>query len=160
MSNGTELLIGVGNEFRGDDAVGLIAARMLAKTGGAGTIIESAGGASLLGEWKGAQSVIVIDAVCSGAPPGTLCLWDAHREPLPARTFPTTHDLGLAEAVEISRVLGELPPEFVIFGIEAAQFEMGAPLSPEVEAALPRLTEEIRLYQNRERRFGPLHRVV
>ena len=101
-------------------------------------------------EWRGASSVIVVDAVCSGAPPGTIHRWDANRERLPKRMFPTTHDFGLAEAVEMSLVLGELPPQFMIFGIEAAQFDIGEPLSPEVASALPRLVDEILLYQNRE----------
>ncbi|HLJ47327.1 MAG TPA: hydrogenase maturation protease [Bryobacteraceae bacterium] len=152
MSNGTEsgLIIGVGNEFRGDDALGLIAARMLAEAGISCTIVESTGGANLMDEWRGASSLIVIDAVCSGAAPGTIHRWDANRQELPERMFPTTHDFGLAEAVEMSRILRELPPEFLIFGIEAAQFDMGAPLSPEVQSALPVLVNEILLYQNGE----------
>ncbi|MCP4684238.1 MAG: hydrogenase maturation protease, partial [bacterium] len=62
-------VIGVGNEFRGDDAVGLIvASRLREQLPKSIEIIEHTGdGATLMDAWEGADRVYIIDAVKSGA---------------------------------------------------------------------------------------------
>jgi hydrogenase maturation protease len=47
----------------------------------------------------------------------------------------STHDFGVAQAVEMARVLGTLPPRLVLYGIEGRCFDFGAALSPEVQQA-------------------------
>ena len=49
----------------------------------------------------------------------------------------------VAEAVEIARALGRLPPRLLIYGIEEIRFELGGSLSLEVAAAVELLTQEI-----------------
>ena len=58
------LVIGVGNPYRNDDAVGLVVARRIRDLNLQGvTVIEANGeGASLMEAWQGADSVILIDA--------------------------------------------------------------------------------------------------
>jgi hydrogenase maturation protease len=51
----------------------------------------------------------------------------------------STHAFSVAEAVELARALGELPPKLVLYGIEGKNFDCGIGLSSEVEKA----TEEI-----------------
>ena len=142
------LIIGVGNPFRSDDAAGLEVARRLREKNICGTtILEHGGeGADLLEVWKGAQEVIVIDAVQSGAAPGTVHRIDAVAEKLPGWVpRGSTHALGVAEAVELARALGELPPRMILYGIEGRNFAAGTELSPEVARAseeLARLLEE------------------
>ena len=61
---------------------------------------------------------------------------DAGDGPLPVDAFAgSTHDFGLAEAVELGRALGVLPERLVIIGIEGRAFAMGAAMSAEVSAA-------------------------
>ena len=48
----------------------------------------------------------------------------------------STHGFGLAEALELARALGQLPRRCIVYAIEGASFETGAPLSPEVAAAV------------------------
>jgi len=125
-------VIGVGNAARGDDAAGLLAARRL---GG----IELEGDPSALLELlHGVPSAVVIDAVRSGAPPGTIHRFDATEEPLPAsvRSSSSTHAVGVAEAIELARTLGRLPAHVIVYGIEGAQFEAGARLSDPVVTAI------------------------
>jgi hydrogenase maturation protease len=83
------LLIGIGNAFRGDDAVGLHVARLVAERRLAGVTVteESGEGVALLERWKDAEEVIVVDAVASGAAPGTIHRFAAHTQKLPAKTF-------------------------------------------------------------------------
>src|SRR2546425_140515 len=68
------LVIGVGNEYRSDDGVGLAVLRVLKAAGLPQTcFIESNGDAmGLLEAWAAATNVILIDAVASGAAPGTI----------------------------------------------------------------------------------------
>ena len=137
------IVIGLGNEFRRDDAVGLIAARRLRENGFAAEEFEG-DVASLIDRWKGADGLILMDAVRSGAIPGTLHRLDVSASPLPRELFrSSTHALGLAEAIELSRTLGTLPARVFVFGVEARDFTAGVGLSPEVEGVLPVLVEEV-----------------
>lgn len=133
------LLIGVGNEFRGDDGVGILAARRIREKTLPGIIIVECDGeaTSLLDAWAGMKTVVIIDAVASGAPPGTIHRIDARRQSVSQELFPfSTHALGLAHAVELARSLGKLPINLVIYGIEGEQFTAGSNLSPKVQKAL------------------------
>jgi hydrogenase maturation protease len=100
----------------------------------------------LLAGWQGAEAVILVDAVSSGRPPGTIHRVAAHREPLPRAWLSpaSTHALGLAEAVELARALHQLPPHLLVFGIEGKNFAPGDPLSPEVLRAVPEAVRRVR----------------
>jgi len=144
------LVIGVGREGRGDDAAGLRAARLVrALLWPQVRMVECAGDApALLEAWRDESAVIVVDALSSGAPPGTVRRIDASGAPLPAEfSRASTHVLGLAEAIELGRSLGRLPRSLVLYGIEGRSFAPGARLSYPVECALREaallITEEI-----------------
>ena len=57
----------------------------------------------------------------------------------------STHLLGVAEAVELARVLGRLPKALRLVAIEGRNFAHGAKLSPQVEAAVETVTNEFRV---------------
>ena len=143
------LIIGVGNIFRGDDAMGLAAARRLREMQLPGVkVLELDGDISALADgWQGAQKVVVIDAVASKSDAGKIFRFAAHAEPLPRWLFATCcscHTFGLAEQIEIARSLQQLPPSLIVYGIEGKDFMLGSGLSPEVQQALPRVVELIR----------------
>lgn len=139
------LVIGVGNRYRSDDGAGLeVAARLRAR----GTVLvrESEGEpVALLDVWEGAHAAIIVDAVASGSPPGTIHRFDATTTPLPASIAgaPSTHAVGLGQAIELARALGRLPAKLIVFGIEGKSFSAGEQLSPQVTAALESLTEQV-----------------
>lgn len=138
------LVLAVGHPFRGDDGVGQRVAAILLSRGLPGVrIVEATGeGTALLRLWKGCSRVAVVDAVVSGLPPGTLHRHDAARGPLPVRpASASSHAFGVAEAIELARVLGELPPSLVVHGVEGREFALGAPLSPPVARACEELAE-------------------
>ncbi len=146
-------IIGCGREFRGDDALGLYVARRLKSLHPEWDIQETdTEGFSLLELWRGVDLVLLIDVVLSGNPPGTLFRWEAHRCPLP-RDYrqSSSHGLGLAETIELARVLGQMPSQVIIVGLEGKQFEMGAPLSPEVLANLEKILQQIETEIGKER---------
>ncbi|MEI8395097.1 MAG: hydrogenase maturation protease [Rhodospirillaceae bacterium] len=137
------LIIGVGNRFRRDDAVGpLVADRLMAR--GLPAIEHSGEGAGLIEAWSGARRVIVVDATSSGSARGTVRRIDAIAEALPSHFFRySSHLFGLAEAIATARTLGRLPPALVIYGIEGGDFGFGEELSPEVAAAADSVVEQV-----------------
>ena len=140
------LVVGIGNEYRGDDAFGILVARRLrAPAGGFCRIVEHSGeGASLLELFRDRGKVILLDAVRAGRPPGTVVRLDASKRRIPARFFQySTHEFGLAEAVELARELEQLPRKLVIFGVAGRNFGMGDPVSEEVRKAVPRVAGEV-----------------
>ncbi len=145
------LVIGVGNEFRGDDGVGRQVVRELRKRQPANvSILESSGESfSLIEMWTGVEKVILVDALQSGAEPGTIRRFDLGDQAMPAEVLGqcSTHGSSVPEAIELARYLHRLPPEVILYGIEALHFEHGCSLSSfarsAVAVALDRILTEI-----------------
>ena len=94
--------------------------------------------------WAGADSVVIVDTVSSGAPAGTLHRFDAGENAVPARTFrSSTHAIGIADTIELARALGRLPRRVRVYGVEAGGFENGSALTPAVETAVAFLVKNI-----------------
>jgi len=140
------LVIGLGNEHRGDDGSGIEVARALRpRLVGVARVEEcSTEGIALLELWRDADRVVVVDAVRSGAVPGTILRFEAGDGFSPGvHPLTSTHGLSLAEAVSLGRGLGCLPRELVVYGIEAATVEVGDGLTPPVARAVREATERI-----------------
>jgi len=133
----TALVIGVGHPFRRDDGIGPAVAEALAATG-VEALIHHGEGTDLMARWRGRGTVVAIDATASGTAAGTVRVWDAVAAPLPAGLLPKgSHQFGLAEGIEMARLLGQLPETLMVIGVEGADFSAGQGLSPAVAAALP-----------------------
>ena len=145
------LVIGIGNAYRSDDGVGLVAARRLKNQRlRSFRVLEHNGeGADLMNCWEGADAAILLDAVQSGDRPGTLHRWNATRRPLPARAFRgSSHAFSVVAAVELARVLRRLPQHLIVYGVEGRDFRAGTGLSSETEEAVgdvvQRVLQEVR----------------
>lgn len=140
------MILCCGNPDRADDAAGLLVARRLQALG-----IEAhehtRDALALLDAWRGADDVILVDAVVTGAPTGTVSVWDGGA-PLPAdvRFGCSTHAIGVAEAVGLARSLGCLPERLLLYGIEAQDFTPGAAPSGSVLEAVEDVAQRIRAY--------------
>jgi hydrogenase maturation protease len=153
------LVVGLGSPDRGDDAVGPLVATAVAEHAaarglGSVHVVEHEDPTSLVdlldpepaGAW---DAVVVLDAFRSGAAPGTVTVLDVGADgqdlgSLGARLDPGpagTHGFGLAGAIELARALDRLPARVVVVGIEAVGFDHGAPLSPQVQASIPRAAD-------------------
>jgi hydrogenase maturation protease len=140
------LVIGIGNTYRSDDAAGILVARAIGELGLPGVrAVEAVGeGAALMEAWKDARIVFVIDAVSSNSPPGMVHRLDAVNTRIPSEFFHySTHAFSIAEAVELARALGQLPPRMVIYGIEGKEFSAGTSVSPEVRKGIQEVTERL-----------------
>ena len=140
------LVIGIGNEFRSDDGLGLYAARELKRRGCSGvTVIEHPGeGSSLHEAWQGCGCAMLIDAVSSGGTPGSVHRVDCHRDPVPHSLFrSSSHTFGVSEAIALGRTLGSLPGVLLLYGVEGRTFEPGRGLSEAVVRGIPVLIARI-----------------
>ncbi len=140
------LVVGIGNAWRGDDAAGLLVAHALrARELPDVTVVDAAGvDTDLIDLWQGVGRVILVDAVVSGAAPGTVHRFDLSRNGLPeTHAFCSTHALDLAAVVELARVLDRLPPELWVFGVEAADFAHGHAVGAAVLRGLNECVEAI-----------------
>lgn len=139
------LIIGIGSPV-GDDRVGLIAAERLREAPAvcARAVVETADrpGVRLIDLWSRSDDVILVDAVQTGAVPGSV-LRVTDEGIASTRTPWSSHGFGLAEAVALARALDRLPARLVLFGVEIAASPKGVALSPEISAALPRLILQV-----------------
>lgn len=142
----TVTIVGIGNEFRGDDAVGLMVLRQLEMKPQAGArTIELTGDQTYLLElMRSTDAMIIVDAVQSSAPAGTIFRLDASCEPVPKGFLSfSTHAIDSAAAVEMARTLGALPQKILIYGIVGKEFSYTNLITPEVEEAIDVIRERI-----------------
>jgi hydrogenase maturation protease len=138
------IVVGVGNAFRRDDGAGLAIAGQLEGHPGVEVVSCEQEPSRLLEAWAGADLALVVDAVSSGAEPGTVHRFDATRRAVPAAVFRgSTHAFGVGDAVELARALGRLPGRLLLYGVEGEDFAAGEGLSPAVAAAVGPLAEEL-----------------
>ncbi len=144
-------ILGIGSPFAGDD-LGWLLAKALERAGlpryfPAGMVhitLCDRPGSLLLPAMRGACLAILLDAMRSGAPPGTLRRMDMLELDDSAGLL-SSHGFGVAEALALGRALEELPPRVLIYGIESGQAPSPPPLS-DLEALLwPAIIEDIRI---------------
>jgi hydrogenase maturation protease len=150
MSGGGKVVvIGLGNLLCSDDGAGVAAVRLLRRLGvprGVALVEGGTPGLGLLDLLAGYNRAILVDAVVSGAPPGTV-----HRftqEALPPRDLLplSLHGVNAVDALAMGQVAvpDELPPVIEFFGVEIADRTPGRQLlSPAVAVALPVLAAMI-----------------
>jgi hydrogenase maturation protease len=139
-------IIGVGNESRRDDGIGVLVARSLKQQSIPGVKVEvqEGDGASLMEAWKDESHVIVIDCAASGAPPGTVHHFFAQETKLDSHFFAgNTHTFGIAEAIELGRVLRELPQTLEVYAIEGEDFSPGTQIGSAVREAADQVIHNI-----------------
>lgn len=138
------LILALGNDLLGDDAVGIHAARELRKEfTDAVDIVEAAvGGYALLDFIEGYERVLLLDAVATGRVKiGTVM--ELAREDFGPADSTSPHHVGLPEVFAVAERLSiSLPRELRIVVMEIVPPEvLSQSLSPEIQKALPRLVD-------------------
>ncbi len=142
------LILGIGSPF-GDDRLGWVVLEALQHSSALTAVTDGSisfavldrPGALLPAQWHGADCVIVVDAVRSGAPPGTCHTFGA--DEWTALQPVSSHGFGLAAALGLARVLDALPPYLVVYGMEIDPSNTAFSLSAPVGRALSGLIREI-----------------
>ncbi|BBX20289.1 hydrogenase maturation protease [Mycolicibacterium duvalii] len=145
MTDPRAVVIGIGNRFRSDDAIGPVVAARLEELALPGVLVTVCDGepAGLLDTWAGVDLAVIIDAVrCEPATPGRI--WRTTIDEvcgLPSAT--SSHAVGIPEAVRLGQALGRVPAELVVIAVEADSLVLGDGLSGPVAAAAPEVLRTV-----------------
>ena len=136
------LVLGLGNVLQGDDGVGVHIVRWLAgQAPMTGVTVLDGGtiGASLLVALEGVDALLVADAVESGQEAGQVTLFqgEAMDRLLARPRAGSVHEAGLAELLDMARLLDCLPPRRALLGIQPRTIAWGDALSPPLARSLP-----------------------
>lgn len=140
------MLIGLGYEMHGDDEIGLEVVRRWSeeKAGRRSgeeiqTILLDSPGINLLGFIAGLDAAILVAAIQSGAPLGSIQVIQDPQITALEGLSRKGGGRGAAETLSLGQQLApeELPKKLTLIGIEGAAFGLGEGLSPAVQAAIP-----------------------
>jgi hydrogenase maturation protease len=139
-------LLGLGNLMRTDDAVGMLSLRQLTEDGRlpkAVRVIEGETlGLDLLDRVHGISHLLALDAVDTGAEPGTLVRFEGRElSHLPASK--SVHLLGFSDLMNVLRLMEAAPAEVVLLGVQPESTDWGTALTPVVEAAKSALVDAV-----------------
>lgn len=134
------LVLGVGNPLMGDDGIGVeLAHRLQERDYGPLVHVEEGGtlGMALLPLLEDADTVILLDAVKTGAPPGTVVTRSRDELPRHFSRVISPHQIGMKEVLGAAQLCGTLPRAITLVGVEARYTEFCQPMSAEVREAVP-----------------------
>lgn len=98
-------------------------------------------GPRLIEHLRGADTVLLVDAVVSGASPGTLHRLEGHALRGLVTHHTSSHGFGLAETLALAESLGELPSHLKFLGLEAGAKSPSADEIAHLVSAVARETE-------------------
>ena len=143
------VVVGLGNPVLSDDGVGLHVAQrletVLSQAAGVEVLQDVRGGLQLMERLIGYSRAVVIDAIQTGAAPGTIHVLSP--SDLPTRNSGSAHDASFVVALEMGRRLGaELPSNenIRLVGIEADDVAtFSEECTPVVQAAIPQAANRV-----------------
>ena len=144
------LIIGLGNPLLRDDSVGLRVTQqlrpLLASYSDIEIVEDYRGGLRLMERMVGFDRAIIIDAICTGAEPGTIHLLSP--DDIPTQHSASAHDVNLPTALQLGRNSGAYLPSndaILLVGVEAADINTfdDEMLTPEVEAGISLAIEAV-----------------
>jgi len=141
------LILGVGNVLLRDEAVGVRAVEELERRYVFPPEVElldgGTSGIELLRHLEGRERLILLDAVRSGHPPGTVLRMEGEDVPKKFMTRISPHQLGISDLLAAAQLTDELPPELLLLGVEPERMDMALGLTPAVAAGLERLLDRV-----------------
>lgn len=140
-------MLGLGNLLMGDDSSGVRVVQALQERYSFpdGVTVMDGGtlGLDLLPHIEGVDRLLVVDAVETGSPAGTLIRLSGDDIPLALATKVSPHQMGLKDLLLVADLQGYAPKEMVLWGVQPGTVEMSMELSSEVEAAMASLSENV-----------------
>jgi len=151
------LVVCVGNPDRGDDGLGPLVAKALTGALPADVRLACANGdvLGLIPEWSDVDGMICVDAAALLTTPGRIHRFDLATTELPVDMAPpSSHALGLAEAIALARALEQAPRQIIVYAVEGAEFGGGAAMTRAVAAAVDEVAGRIVAEVERLREFN------
>ncbi len=141
--NSNILIIGIGNEWCGDDAFGIYAVKKLQKkyTDLAQFLMISGDLSQLLSLWEHKEKVIIVDAAHSLTnSAGHVYEFDSYHELLSHESvFYSSHSFGVAEVLRMAATIGREPRFLKLIGVEGSNWQKGQQISEAVKVAFSRV---------------------
>ncbi|MBI5634284.1 MAG: HyaD/HybD family hydrogenase maturation endopeptidase [Nitrospirae bacterium] len=141
------LVMGVGSILMMDEGIGIRAVEELEKRYRFPENVEildgGTSGIELLSYISGKDYLIIIDAIKSGNPPGTVLRVEGEDVPAQFLTRISPHQLGISDLLAAATLTDEIPKKLVLFGIEPKEIVMVIGLSDEVRASMGHLVEVV-----------------
>ncbi len=138
------LVLGIGNILLRDEGVGVRVIEQMQKMrlpDDVELVDGGTAGADLLDVLAERRQVIVIDAVQADCEPATVLRFTADDLVRPDGVGMSLHELGLGEALTMTKQLGCEPKDVVVFGIKPKDTGCGLELSEEIAASVPKVVE-------------------
>ena len=142
---GRIVVLGLGNPYMKDDAVGILVARELRRKdlGGVAVVQESLTiDASLIWQFREAAALVIVDALKSGAPAGEVSRFTLAPRSAPIEDVPSLHELQLHDLVDLAGMnLVSFP--VTVVAVEPKDCSLGEGLTAEIQKALPKAVDEV-----------------
>ncbi len=140
------LVLGIGNILLTDEGIGVRVVEALERRYRFPDGVEVADGGTagmeLLNMICDRDHLILIDAVNTGAAPGTVVSLVGDEVPALFRTRISPHQLGISDLLAVLSLTGELPKQLTLFGVVPYSLDTSTELS---EQMLPKLEELVTL---------------
>lgn len=139
------VVLGVGNTIMGDEGVGVRCVEWLASRLPPDVLAVDGGTSTheLLGDLEDADVLIIVDAIVTTEPPGTILRLEGDRIPKAFSNKFSPHQHGINDLLANLELLGRSPKRLVLFGIAPERVELGMELTPAVEAVVPEVGQRV-----------------
>ena len=141
------LVLGAGNILLSDEGIGVRVVEALQQRYRVPEEVEVLDGGTcgmdLLDIIAGRDHLILVDAVDTGSPPGTVVRLDDGEIPAVFRTKSSPHQLGLQDVLALLLLLDAAPAHVTVIGVQPASLDIGLELSPVVAARLDEMVEMV-----------------
>lgn len=147
MPSKSVLVLGIGNLVMGDDGVGVMVVQQLQRKYRFADNVEIVDGGTLgldlLPKLENVTHLIMVDAVETGQKSGTCVRLCGQELPIALQTKVSPHQMGLKDLLAVSELMGHVPKEMVLIGVQPGSHEMTIGLTAEVEAQLETLVSSV-----------------
>ena len=137
------VVLGIGNTILTDEAAGVrvvealergyaLPANVLAIDGGTS-------GMEMIEDLSDLDFLIVVDVVKTGAAPGTVVKIDGAEIPVFFRSKLSPHQIALPDVLASLELLGSMPREIIVLGVEPISLELGMEMTTTVAERIPQL---------------------
>jgi hydrogenase maturation protease len=134
------LVLGLGNTIMSDDGFGVRAVAALSSRycfkGDVRLFDGGTLGLDLLPQLEEVERLLIIDALAMESVPGTVFRLEGEEVPRAFASKLSVHQLGVQELLAVSELMGHMPQELVVWGVQPECIEMGTELTAAVAAAL------------------------
>ncbi len=140
------LILGVGNILLRDEGIGVRVVEYLQQQPlpeGVECVDGGTAGADLIDVLADRETVIIVDAVCSGEPAGTVLQLTPDDLKLQEDTLLSLHDLDIPQTLAMTKMLNCDPNRVICFGVVPEYIEPGIELSETLTPLVSKIAEMV-----------------